>query len=139
MKSSSPKNKDLKSSDTTNVRMGKIGNRPFWVLKLSIALRGIHLLGAAVFLSSYLLELKEIPPFYIYLTFSSGLILLYTEWLRHREIYREIAGFTTFIKLLLLGLALHGFSPTTITVTAAFLLATIGSHAPKEYRHRLLF
>ncbi len=121
-------------------RLGRIGPRPLWVLKLSILIRAIHQVGAAVFLTAYLLEdIPAVPPVYLLLAFISGAALLFTEWLRHREIYRELSGMATFVKLLLLGIAFHGFLPQTATIVCAFLLASVASHAPKQYRHRVLF
>lgn len=120
--------------------MGKIGPRPLWVLKLSILIRAIHQIGAAVFLVAYLLDtVPVVPPFYFLLTILSGGALMFTEWLRHREIYRELTGLSTFIKLILIGAAFHNILPQTATVVAAFLLASICSHAPKQYRHRVFF
>ncbi|MDJ0621671.1 MAG: hypothetical protein QNJ17_01830 [Desulfocapsaceae bacterium] len=124
----------------TKERLGKIGPRPYWVFRLSILIRAVHQVGAAVFLTSYLLgEIPAVPMPYISLVMLSGVVLLFTEWLRHRQIYREISGLSTAIKLLLIGLAFHGFLPETPLVLAGFLLASISSHAPKQYRHRLLF
>ncbi len=121
-------------------RLGRIGYRPFWVLKLSILLRAIHQIGAAVIIASFLLdEIVAPPPFYFTLAIISGIALLFAEWMRHREIYRELSGISTFAKLILLGLAYHEIFPQTPTMVVAFLLASIASHAPKLYRHRLLF
>ena len=121
-------------------RLGKIGPRPLWVLKLSILIRAVHQVGAAVFLVAYLLDdIPAVPQAYFLLALITGVALLFTEWLRHREIYRELSGLSTFVKLLLLGIAFHGFLPQTATVVCAFLLASICSHAPKQFRHRVLF
>ncbi|MBM9603565.1 hypothetical protein [Desulfopila inferna] len=119
---------------------GRIGYRPYWILQFSILIRALHQIGAAVFLASYLLEAIPYPPaFYAFLTFCSGIVLLLTEWMRHRQIYRELSGISTFIKLVLLGLAYHAVFPAAPTVTAAFLIASIASHSPKQFRHRLLY
>lgn len=120
--------------------LGKIGYRPFWVFALSILVRGIHLLGASLFISFFLIGPMERPSmFTIYLVSSSGIVLLLTEWMRHREIYREFAGCVTFIKLLLIGLAYHGLLPPQSTLITAFLLAAVAAHTPRILRHRLLY
>jgi hypothetical protein len=120
--------------------MGRIGHRPYWVLSLSILLRACHQIGAAVFLTSFLLgETISLPQFYIWLLAASGMSLLFTEWMRHREMYRELSGVSTCVKLILLGAAFHGFLPATTGVLLAFVLASVCSHAPKLVRHRLLF
>lgn len=123
-----------------DIRMGKIGSRPFWVLNLSVVIRAFHQLGAAVFLVSFLFkESFSPPPVYLYLVFVSGFTLVFTEWLRHRQIFREVSGIATALKLVLLGAAYHQFLPMTSTVVVTFFLASIFSHAPKNIRHRLMY
>ena len=120
--------------------MGRIGNRPYWILSLSILVRAVHQVGAAVFLAAFLLdEIVHPPPVYLGIVFASGVILFLAEWMRHRQICRELTGVCTMLKLLLLGAAYHGFVPGPIAVLTAFLLASVGAHAPKLVRHRLLF
>ncbi len=129
-----------KPTEREATHLGKIGYRPFWVLKLSIILRAIHQVGVAVFLASFLLDEIVAPPTpYLILAVVSGIALYFAEWMRHREIYRELSGVSTVLKLILLGLAYHEVFPQTPTIIIAFLLASVASHAPKLYRHRLLF
>ena len=124
----------------SSAQLGRVGERPFWVLSLSILLRAIHQVGAAVFLASYLIEgIEEPASVYIVLTIISGILLFATEGMRHRQIYREVSGLGTFVKLMLLGAAYHGWFPETVTILAAFLIASIAAHSPKIIRHRLLF
>jgi len=119
---------------------GRIGDRPYWMLNATLFVRAAHQVGAGVFLAAYLLEGVPGPPeLYTGIAFGSGLLLLLSEWMRHRQIFRELAGMTTMLKLLLVGAAFHGFLPPAATVLLAFLIASIGAHAPKNVRHRLLF
>lgn len=121
-------------------QMGRIGNRPYWVLNLSILIRALHQVGAAVFITAYLLdEIPSPPKVFLALVMISGFALVFAEWLRHRQLFRELSGVITFLKLLLIGAAYHGYLPTTSTMVGAFLLASIGAHAPKLIRHRLLY
>ena len=123
-----------------SVKMGRIGYRPFWVLNLSLLIRAAHQVGAAVFLAAYLLDAIPGPPeFYVVAVFLSGGVLFFSEWLRHRQSYREMSGMTTMVKVILLGLAYHGFLPPQETVLLAFVIASIVAHAPKKVRHRLLY
>lgn len=123
-----------------SVKMGRIGYRPYWALNLSILIRAAHQVGAAVFLAAYLLDAIPGPPMvYVLIALLSGGLLLITECLRHRQIFRELAGMITLVKILLLGAAYHGFLPLPETVLLAFVIASIGAHAPKKVRHRLLF
>ncbi len=121
-------------------RMGRIGNRPYWALNLSLLVRAAHQIGAAVFLAAFLLDVTPGPPkLYVALALISGGLLLVTEWLRHRQIFRELAGIITLAKLILLGGAYHGYLPLWQTVLLAFVIASVGAHAPKKVRHRLLY
>lgn len=120
--------------------MGRIGDRPRWVLYLSLPIRAMHQIGAAVVLAAYLLGTLPGPPtLYLVLAWVSGALLLLTEWMRHRQIFRELAGSITLLKILLIGGAYHGFLPPLATVLLAFVIASLGAHAPKQIRHKLLY
>ncbi|MBE9534375.1 MAG: hypothetical protein IMF03_05180 [Proteobacteria bacterium] len=122
-----------------SVKMGRIGYRPYWVLNISLLIRAVHQVGAAVFLAAYLLDAIPGPPMlYVVVAILSGGLLFASEWMRHRQIFREVSGAITMVKLLLLGAAYHGFLPLQGTVLLVFLIASVGSHAPKKVRHRLL-
>ncbi len=118
---------------------GRIGDRPFWILNFSILIRAAHQVGAAVFLAAFLLDaIPEPPMVYVLIALISGGLLLACEWMRHRQIFREVAGMITLVKILLLGAAYHGYLPLTETILLAFIIASVGAHAPKKFRHRLL-
>ena len=122
------------------VRLGKKADRPYWVLMLSILVRAAHQVGAAVFLVSFLFgRSMKIPGFYLALVFVTGGMLLITEGMRHRQFFREIIGVSTMVKLILIGMAVHGRIGATILVITAFVLSSVCSHLPKKIRHRLLF
>lgn len=124
----------------TATKMGKIGDRPYWALVLSILIRAAHQVGAAIFLTVYLLELIPEPPvIFTVVALVTGVLLVITEWLRHHQIFREFSGMITTSKLILLGAAYHGFLPMQGIVLLAFVIASVGAHAPKKVRHRLLF
>lgn len=121
------------------VKMGRTADRPYWVLLFSIFVRAVHQVGAAVFLTSFLLdEIITLPNTYLIIAAASGLVLLGTEGLRHRQLFREISGLSTIFKLVILGLAYHGGIPATLAVLFTFVFASIISHAPKFIRHRLI-
>ncbi len=129
-----------KDTKFDKVQMGRIGKRPYWVLNLSNVIRAIHQVGAAVFLTSFLLgETVLLPQMYLIAVFVSGFGLFFTEGMRHRQIFRELSGLSTLLKLVLLGAAYHGFLPATPTVLVVFLMASMMSHAPKFIRHRMMF
>lgn len=119
---------------------GPVAPRSYWVVLASVLIRALHQVGAAVYLSSYLLdEIAGPPVYYLWLSVLTGLSLLLTEGLRHRALYREASGLGTIVKVLLLGAAYHGYLPGTATVVAAFIIAAVAAHLPKNIRHRLLF
>jgi len=107
---------------------------------VSIFIRAFHLVGAAVFLAVFLLPGQPyLPRIYLVLTGVTGVLLMTTEMLRHRQLLREPAGLTTLVKLVLMALAVHGWLPAAPTMLAAFVLAAFFAHAPKHIRHRRLF
>jgi len=120
-------------------QLGKIGDRPYWVLLFSVLVRALHQVGAAVFLAVVLVLDKPAPGTYVQLAYWTGALLAVTEWLRHRQMYRELSGVGTVLKLLLIGAGLHGLLPLKFAVMAAFLVASVCSHLPKNLRHRLLY
>lgn len=129
-------NKKDKNSD----KIGLIAPRPYWMMHFAIFTRAIHQIGAAVFLGAYLLEdTIRVPSIYLIIAFVSGLLLLAVEGVRHRQFMRETFGLVTFFKMVIIGMAYHGWLPPAPTVLLAFFLASIISHAPKIVRHRLLF
>lgn len=119
---------------------GPVATRPYWVVLLSVVIRALHQVGAAVYLASFLVDGIAGPPaFYLWLSVLTGLGLTVTETMRHRALYREVAGLATILKVVLLGIAFHGYLPDAGTVTLAFLVAAIAAHLPKNLRHRLVF
>ncbi len=130
---------EKRSRREQSANTGRIGDRPFWILNFSILIRAAHQVGAAVFLAAFLLDaIPEPPMFYVLIALISGGLLLACEWMRHRQIFREVAGMITLVKILLLGAAYHGYLPLTETILLAFIIASVGAHAPKKFRHRLL-
>lgn len=121
-------------------RLGEVRHRPYSMLAVSIVSRALHQVGAAIFLAAYLLDLIPRPPLgYVIVAAVSGGVLFVLEWWRHRDLYKETAGVITILKVVALGAAYHGLLPAKATVLAAFLIASLGAHAPKQIRHRLLY
>ena len=129
-----------KKKDKNSDKIGRIADRPYWMMHFAIFARAIHQVGAAVFLGAYLLgDTIRVPSLYLIIAFVSGLLLLAVEGIRHRQFMRETFGLVTIFKMVIVGLAYHGWLSPAPTVLLAFLLASIVSHAPKAVRHRLLF
>ena len=119
-------------------RLGRTTDRPYWILIVSIFVRAVHQVGAAVCLAAFLLG-SDLPWSYLVLAGASGGVLMLTEALRHRQLLREATGIVTLVKTGIIGLALHGWLPEIPAVLFAFTLASFYSHAPKNIRHRIWF
>lgn len=123
-----------------DIRLGRTADRPYWIWMTSIFIRALHQVGAAVFLAVFLLPgHPDLPRMYLLLAAVTGVLLMTTEMLRHRQLLREPAGLTTVVKLVLMGMAIHGWLPAVPTILAAFVLAAFFAHAPKHIRHLRLF
>ncbi|KIH77011.1 hypothetical protein SAMN05660860_00520 [Geoalkalibacter ferrihydriticus] len=126
-------------SSDSGAKIGRICERPSWVFPVALLTRAAHQLGAAVVLAAYLLDAIPGPPMaYLVLALVSGGALLVTEGMQHRQIFRELVGIITLLKVLIFGAAYHGFLPLQETTLLAFVMASIAAHAPKKIRHRLL-
>jgi hypothetical protein len=129
-----------RDTSSSSLSLGRTEHRPYWVLLCSVAVRAAHQIGAAVFLTSFLFTGMVIPAGnYTWLAVISGFVLLATEGMRHREMYREVSGVATGIKCVLIALAVHGLLPGTPLIITAFILASLAAHAPKNIRHKLLY
>jgi len=129
--------KDCRPPDT---RLGRTADRPYWIWMTSIFIRALHQVGAAVFLAVFLLPGQpDLPLIFLILAAVTGVLLMTTEMMRHRQLLREPAGLTTPVKLVLMGMAFHGWLPPVPTMLAAFMLAAFFAHAPKHIRHFRLF
>lgn len=107
---------------------------------ISILVRAVHQVGAAVFLGGILLgHAADTVHIYLEIACASGVILMITESIRHRQLLREVSGMTTLLKLVILGVAFSFEVPSMPLILFSFILASIFSHAPKIIRHRLLF
>ena len=70
---------------------------------------------------------------------ASGVLLLVAEVIRHQELYREPAGWATVVKLALVGTIFAAPAAAPWLMSAAFVVAVLGAHAPRHIRHRKLF
>ncbi len=106
----------------------------------SVFIRAAHLLGASAVAGAYLLAVEDtgVNAWWI-VAGVSGVLLLVAELIQHRELYRELAGWSTVLKLVLVGLipALPAAAPWLMST--ALVVAVLGAHAPRRWRHRRLF
>ena len=130
---------EIEGEKASKKSMGRVEERPYWLLLFSVFVRAAHQVGAAVFLTSFIFKDMVLSDFYLVLVIASGIVLVGTEFMRHRQLYCECAGVVTIVKVLLLGAAFHEFIPGMPTVVFVFILASVGAHMPKKIRHRLLF
>jgi CHASE2 domain-containing sensor protein len=129
-----------KTRRTPDPCLGRTADRPYWIWMTSIFIRALHQVGAAVFLTVFLLPGRpDLPRMYLVLAGVTGVLLMTTEMLRHRQLLREPAGLATLVKLVLMAMAIHGWLPVAPAMLAAFVLAAFFAHAPKHIRHFRLF
>jgi hypothetical protein len=106
----------------------------------SVFVRAAHLLAASAVAGAFLLAVEDARLLGWWIAAAaSGLLLLVFEFLRHRELYREIAGWSTILKLLLIGLIPAVPAAAVWLMSAAFVVAVLGAHLPRGIRHRKLF
>ena len=88
-----------KRDKMTTAKIGYTADRPYWMRHVSIFVRAIHQIGAAVFLASYLLsDVIAVPRLYLLIAMISGVMLLAVEGIRHRQFFRETFGWLLFSK-----------------------------------------
>ena len=121
-------------------KLGKVGDRPFWIRTGSVFIRAAHLLAASAVAGVYLwnVEATGVHTWWI-VAGVSGVLLLVAESIRHRELYRELAGWATILKLILVGGIFAAPAAATWLMSAAFVVAVLGAHCPGRWRHRKLF
>ena len=117
------------------------GNRPSRIRTGSVFVRAAHLLAASAVAGGYLLGTASPAGRAWWIAAGvTGAVLLVAEFLQHRELHREFAGWSTLLKLVLIGAI-----PVTPAVaapwlmSAAFAVAVVGAHAPRRWRHRRVF
>ncbi len=120
--------------------LGRTGARPWWIRTGSVFVRAAHLLAASAVAGVYLLDVPDADAYAWWVAAGvSGVLLLGGEALRHRELYREVGGWATVLKLALIGVipACRGAAPWLMS--AAFVVAVLGAHFPRKWRHRKVF
>jgi hypothetical protein len=127
------------SGNGRRLQLGRVGHRPYAAVWFSVLCRAIHQLGAGLLLAALIFTSVGAPPGWVWwLTAVSGVLLVVLEWWRHRELYREVAGVATAVKLLLVVAAIHGLIPQLGGLLAVFMLAAVAAHVPKDIRHRVI-
>lgn len=110
---------------------------PFRVRTGSVFLRAAHLLGASVLAGACLLGVDDPRlPLWWGVAGASGVLLLAAELVRHPTLFREVAGASTVLKLLLLGALFVAPAAAPALMAVAFVVAVLGAHFPKVWRHR---
>lgn len=116
------------------------GRRPSRIRVASVFVRAAHLLSAAVVGGAIVLGVEGAGGHAWWAAAAmSGALLLAAEIDQHRELWREPCGGATLLKLLLVGGALAAPAAGAWLVSAAFVVAALGAHFPKRWRHRRLF
>ena len=123
-----------------DAELGKVGDRAHWIRSGSVFVRAAHLLGASAVAGAYLLSVEDVGLHgWWILAVATGVLLLLAELLRHPELFREAAGWATIATLALIGLIFVLPAAALWLMSSAFIIAVVGAHAPKNWRHRKLF
>jgi hypothetical protein len=122
------------------MEMEEEGDRHRWIRTGSVLVRAVHLLGASAVAGVYLLAVHGVDARGWWIVAgASGVVLLLAELLRHPELWREVGGWATIVKLALIGLVLVLPAAALWLMSTAFIVAVLGAHAPRRWRHRKLF
>jgi len=126
--------------DDLDRNLGRTSDRPSFIRTGSVFVRATHLLPASVVAGACVLsvEAEGIRAWWI-ATAVTGAVLLAAEYARHRDLHREVAGWATLIKLVLVGGIALAPAAGPWLMSVAFVVAVVGAHAPRGWRHRRLF
>jgi hypothetical protein len=117
--------------------LGTERHRPFWMRAGSVFVRAAHLVAVAAVGGVALLGLESRTPHAWWIVAGlSGLLLLAAEVFHHPELHRELAGWCTVLKLVLVGLVFLLPAAAPWWMGAAVVVAALGAHSPKRWRHR---
>lgn len=113
---------------------------PGWARVGSVLVRAVHLTGCAAILGIYLVGAagQGSGPWWATAAVSGAFLLAY-EWVSHPDHWRQLSGWATGLKLLLLGVAWWMPASATALLLLVFVLAVLGAHLPKRWRHRMPF
>ena len=103
----------------------------------SVFFRAAHLLAASAVAGAVLLDVTDprVRTWWI-ASAVTGALLLVAEVVRHPTLFRELAGASTVLKLVLLGAVFLAPAIAPALLSAAFVVAVLGSHLPRGFRHR---
>ncbi len=120
--------------------LGRTVDRSSWIRTGSVFVRAVHLVAASAVAGAYLLG-DGVSAGHTWWAVAglSGVLLLVAEGLRHRDLYRETAGLATIGKLALIGALFLVPDAGPCLMGAAVVVAGIGAHAPRRWRHRRLY
>jgi hypothetical protein len=100
----------------------------------------VHLLAVGAVAGGVLLVVPgRIGHAWWILAGASGALLLAAELARHPHLWRELCGGATLLKLLLVAAVAAAPAAGPWLVAAAIVVAGLGAHLPRDWRHRRLF
>lgn len=130
----------MKPTTEDGSELDKMGDRPSRVRIGSVFVRAVHLLAASAVAGACLLNVEGTGVrTWWFVAAISGVLLLAAEFIQHAELYRELAGWSTILKLVLIGGIVAAPAAAPWLMSAAFVVAVLGAHAPRRWRHRRLF
>lgn len=110
-----------------------------WIRNGSVFVRATHLVVATAVGGAYLLSVPGPVAHAWWIAVGlTGALLLVAEWLRHPTLHRELAGWATILKLVLIAGIVAAPSAAIWLMSAAIVVAALGAHLPRRWRHRRL-
>ncbi|MBN2359522.1 MAG: hypothetical protein JXR83_08700 [Deltaproteobacteria bacterium] len=102
--------------------------------------RAGHLIGCAVIVGAHVLgSASRAGAGWWALTAISGVLLIAYEWAGHLDHWRQLSGWATLLKLLLLAIAAAVPAAAVTLLLTAMVVSVLGARLPRGWRHRLLW
>ena len=102
----------------------------------NIALRTSHIGTSGILLGGHVLDVpRERLVVWLLLTIASGVCLTAIEAYPHGRWFHEVRGILVWGKLILLGLAAWQWSYRVPILAVVVVMASVGSHLPRRFRH----
>lgn len=103
-------------------------------------LRALHILTASILIGGYFFNqpAMELEP-WLWGTVISGMVILMTDMHASLAVLCEVRGIAVVIKTILLLLISVFWEQRITLLMSALIIGVIGSHMPKQFRHKLIF
>ena len=118
---------------------GRHRDLPEWARLGSVVVRAGHIAGFAVIAGAAVAGAAP-PAIHAWwaLVAGTGVLLAASEWASHPDLWRQLSGWATLLKVALIAVAAALPGAAVPLVLAAIVVSALGSHLPKRWRQRLI-